>query len=93
MFFGALTLSSVAAARNPSAEGLADACTSCHGLRGHSSGAIPSIGGVTKATLLAELGSFRNSPSPATIMNRIVRGYTDADLEILAEYFSSMKTP
>ena len=59
--------------------GLADACTSCHGVGGHSQGAIPSIGGLDKDTLLAELRAFKAGQGDATIMNRIARGYTDAD--------------
>ena len=49
--------------------GLADACTSCHGVGGHSLGAIPSIGGVDRATLLAALRAFKAEQRDATIMN------------------------
>jgi sulfide dehydrogenase cytochrome subunit len=70
---------------------LAAACTSCHGLRGHSRGAIPSIGGLDKATLLAALRAFSADQGDPTVMNRIARGYTDAELEALADYFSQVK--
>jgi cytochrome c553 len=70
---------------------LADACTSCHGIDGHSIGSIPSLAGVDKATLLGALKGFRTDTS-ATIMNRIVQGYTDAELEAIAEYFSQVKS-
>jgi cytochrome c553 len=82
-----------AVAADPLAEGLADACTSCHGVGGHSQGYIPSIAGVAKATLLRELKAYRAQTAPATIMNRIARTYTDPELEMLADYFSSAPRP
>jgi cytochrome c553 len=86
-------LGSAALAADPNAEGLADACTSCHGIGGHSQGYIPSIAGVSKATLLRELKAFRAQTAPATIMNRIARTYTDPELEALADYFSARPRP
>jgi cytochrome c553 len=83
----------VAAAADANAVGLADACTSCHGTGGRSQGYIPSIGGADKAALLRELKAFRAQTVQATIMNRIARAYTDAELETLADYFSSTRRP
>jgi cytochrome c553 len=77
------------AAQVSNGEALGDACTSCHGIDGRSKGYIPSIAGVSKATLLQELKAFRAQGVQATIMNRIARAYTDPELEALAEYFSS----
>jgi sulfide dehydrogenase cytochrome subunit len=72
---------------------LGDACTGCHGVSGHSGGAIPSIGGVDEATLLGMLKAYKANKGAPTIMNRILRGYTDAELGALAAYFSSVKSP
>ena len=77
------------AAQISNGEALGDACTSCHGIDGHSKGYIPAIAGVNKATLLQELKAFRAQSAQATIMNRIARAYTDPELEALAGYFSS----
>jgi sulfide dehydrogenase cytochrome subunit len=91
--FGAVILAVVAwasvSARDLNGEGLADACTSCHGLGGRSQGYIPSIAGVEKTTLLRQLKAFRAQTAQATIMNRIARAYTDPELEALADYFSA----
>jgi sulfide dehydrogenase cytochrome subunit len=86
-------LISAAPARDLNGEGLADACTSCHGLGGRSQGSIPSIAGVNKATLLRQLKAFRAQTAEATVMNRIARAYTDPELEALADYFSSAPRP
>jgi sulfide dehydrogenase cytochrome subunit len=87
-----VTLAS-ASARDLNGEGLADACTSCHGLGGRSQGYIPSIVGVERTTLLRQLKAFRAQTAQATIMNRIARAYTDPELEALADYFSSAPRP
>jgi sulfide dehydrogenase cytochrome subunit len=78
---------------SPKAAGLADACTSCHGVKGHSAGRIPSIGGLERARLIGELNAFRDGERDPTIMSRIARGYSDAEIEALADYFSSVGKP
>jgi cytochrome subunit of sulfide dehydrogenase len=84
---------SIGQAQPPRAAGLADSCTSCHGIMGHSSGRIPSIGGLPRAQLIAELKGFRAQAGNPTIMNRIARGYSDVEIEALADYFSSIGKP
>jgi len=69
-------------------EALADACTSCHGVKGHSRGYIPSLDSLSRADFLQAMEGFRAPRSPATIMNRIVRTYTSAEVELLADYFT-----
>jgi sulfur-oxidizing protein SoxY len=78
LILAAVTLAS-ASARELSGEGLAEACTSCHGLGGRSQGYIPSIAEVEKTNLLRQLKAFRAQTAQtaqATIMNRIARAYT-----------------
>jgi cytochrome c553 len=76
------------------AVGLADACTSCHGLDGRSAGAIPAIGGLDRQTIATALLDFRDHKrSDATIMGRIARGYSDAEIDALADYFSKVGKP
>jgi len=75
------------------AAGLADACTSCHGVNGHSTGRIPSIGGLERTRLIRELKAFRAGEGEPTVMSRIARGYSDAEIEALGDYFSSVSTP
>jgi sulfide dehydrogenase cytochrome subunit len=90
---GAIALSLIAcrafAANDPSAEALADACTSCHGVAGLSHGYIPSLAGLSRNQLVRALLEYREQKSPATIMNRIARTYTDQEIGLLADYFSS----
>ena len=39
--------------------------------------------------LADRLRSFRSGAVEATVMNRIAKGYTDAEIDALAQYFST----
>lgn len=69
---------------------LAGTCFNCHGTEGRSPGAIPSIAGRPEAALRAQLLAFKSESPPAatTVMNRLAKGYTDAEIDALARYFS-----
>jgi len=82
----------VAAAEIASPAVLAGACANCHGPGGASPGAMPSIDQLGAAEMTGKLKSFRSGETPATVMNRIVRGYTDAEIEALGQYFASRLT-
>lgn len=74
------------------ARGLVSACFTCHGTDGRSVGGIPpSIAGQDRNYLLQQMRDFKAGKRPATIMHQQAKGYTDAQLESIASYFSSMK--
>lgn len=64
---------------------LAASCVACHGTGGSSEGAIPPIAGRTADELRASLVAFRDGSTPSTVMDRIAKGYTDAEIAALAE--------
>lgn len=68
---------------------LAAGCAGCHGTEGRSAGAIPALAGVERARLLTALREFRDGQRAATVMHQHARGYTDAEFERLADYFSA----
>jgi len=70
---------------------LAEACSSCHGIDGRSTGAIPPLAGQDRDTLIAKLTDFRDTENGQTIMTRLARGYSDAEIAALADYFSSLE--
>ena len=75
-------------AENPTGEMLSFGCTGCHGTEGNSQSDIPELTGMTKMKLAEQLIEFRTGKKEATIMQRIAKGYTDAEIELLADYFS-----
>ncbi|KQT10409.1 c-type cytochrome [Ramlibacter sp. Leaf400] len=69
--------------------GLAATCANCHGTQGKGVGnALPSLAGMNKDAMLEQLKAFRSGARPATIMHQLTKGYSDAQLEQIATYFS-----
>lgn len=68
---------------------LAVSCFSCHGPDGNSAGAMPSIAGKQADYIAERLRAWRDGSRPATVMNRLAKGYSDTDIEELARYFAS----
>lgn len=90
---GALTLdASVAQAADISTPAvLAGSCSTCHGPNGQSPGAMPSLAGLEPKYIMTRLKEFRSGEVPATLMNRIAKGYSDAEIEALGQYFTKTK--
>jgi cytochrome c553 len=43
--------------------------------------------------LLALMADFKSGAEPATVMHQIARGYSDAQLRLIAAYFAARKAP
>lgn len=68
---------------------LAQSCFACHGPQGSSSAAaIPSIGGQGGVYLVSALMAFREGKRPASVMDRIARGYTESEILEIAQYLT-----
>jgi len=66
----------------------AASCAACHGTNGQSNSTIPAIAGQDKQALLAKLKAYKSDQLSATVMHQHAKGYSDAELERLADYFS-----
>ncbi|MBI5783588.1 MAG: c-type cytochrome [Gammaproteobacteria bacterium] len=64
-------------------------CYSCHGTDGRSPGAIPSLTGMNSQQALLVLKEFKSGARSATVMTRHAKGYSDAELEALANYIGT----
>lgn len=67
---------------------MAEACFGCHGPNGQGVSGGAAITGRDKAELAATLIAFRNNERPGTIMGRIARGYSDAELAAIVEFIA-----
>jgi cytochrome subunit of sulfide dehydrogenase len=70
---------------------LATACFSCHGVDGKSVGEIPPIAGKTAAQMSTALKAFKSDQVMGTIMNRLAKGYSDAEIDALATYYANLR--
>jgi len=74
------------------ARSLAATCANCHGTEGRSATkeVIP-LAGLPKSFLVDQMQAFKDGKRPATIMHQIAKGYTDAQIELIADYFAAQK--
>jgi cytochrome c553 len=70
---------------------LAATCTGCHGTNGRSEGAIPSLAGLQKAYIANAMREFKGGTREATVMHQHAKGYSDEQIERLAEFFAAQK--
>jgi cytochrome subunit of sulfide dehydrogenase len=87
----ALGLSSGANA-DATASMLANTCAGCHGTNGHSAGpASPIIAGINRVVFIDMMEGYKSGDIYSTIMGRIAKGYTEEELEKMAEFFNTQE--
>lgn len=96
----ALTVSALVLAASAHAQGedalrvrsLAATCAACHGTDGRTVGsAVPPLAGISRDDLVERLRAFKAGTRPSTIMSQLAKGFSDAQIEQLAGYFSAQK--
>jgi len=72
---------------------LAATCANCHGTDGKAApgSSVASIAGMEKSYIAAQLKAFKAGTRPATVMHQISKGFSDAQIEVLAGYFAAQK--
>jgi len=63
-------------------------CANCHGTQGVAKGAMPSLAGQRKDYIVEQMRAFRDGKRPATVMHQLAKGYTDAQIEAVGEFFA-----
>lgn len=89
-----LLASGVALAADPNlGRNLAATCANCHGTNGQAlkGSGMDALAGQEKAKILQKLAEFKSGDKPATIMHQIAKGYSDAQLDLIATYFAAQK--
>jgi cytochrome c553 len=67
---------------------LAANCANCHGTQGRAQAGFFSLAGYPKEAFVAQMKAFRDGTRPATIMHQLAKGYSDEQIELMAEYFA-----
>jgi len=68
---------------------LSISCAGCHGTDGKSPGSIPTIGGKPSDFIATALREFSSGERAGTVMGRHATGYTDEEIQLIADYFAS----
>jgi cytochrome subunit of sulfide dehydrogenase len=85
----ALVVASIASAMAASAEppAGASACSGCHPADRTMATAAASLAGRNPDEIVAAMRAFRSGARVSTVMDRIARGFSDAEVEAIAAWF------
>jgi len=64
----------------------AASCTGCHAENAKIETRVPRIAGRPAAEIFAAMEAFRSGQKPATVMDRIAKGFSDAEIHAIAEW-------
>ena len=72
---------------------LAATCANCHGTAGQAvaGSANASLAGRSKDDIVTQMKAFKSGARPATVMHQLAKGYSDAQIEVIAAYFAAQK--
>lgn len=72
---------------------LAATCANCHGTNGraHEGSAVPSLSGMPRDYMVAQMKAFASGQRPATIMHQLAKGFSDQQIEQIAGHFAAQK--
>jgi cytochrome c553 len=66
-------------------------CANCHGTNGVAEAGHVSLAGQNAEMLLKNLLDYKEGRRPATLMHQLAKGYSDAELKAIANYFAAQK--
>lgn len=92
VLLSASVMTNNALADTPGASMLANTCAGCHGTFGSSVGpASPTIAGISRDYFIETMLAYKEAQRPSTIMTRVAKGYTEQEIELMADFFSKQK--
>ncbi len=69
----------------------AASCTGCHAAAAMIETRVPRIAGRPAADIVAAMDAFRSGQKPATVMDRIAKGFTEAEIRAIAEWLGAQR--
>lgn len=69
----------------------ASSCSGCHAVNAAAETPVPPIRGRTADEIMAAMAAFRAGKQPATVMDRIAKGFTDDELKPIAAWLAQQK--
>ena len=65
-------------------------CAGCHRPSG-SDQTLPRLAGRNASDIVAAMDAFRNGSRPATVMDRIAKGFTDDEIAAIAAWYAAQR--
>ena len=69
----------------------AASCSGCHSARAAATTPVSRLYGRDAGEMLTAMAAFRDGSLPATVMNRIAKGFSDDELRPIAAWFAAQK--
>ena len=73
------------------ARGLAAGCANCHGTNGVPVDNMAALAGRPKDDIVRKMQDFKGGRIAGTVMPQLAKGYTDAEIEIIAGWFAAQR--
>jgi cytochrome subunit of sulfide dehydrogenase len=69
----------------------AASCTGCHASNPKVETRVPRIAGRSPAEIVAAMEAFRSGQKSATVMDRIAKGFTEAEVRAIADWLGAQR--
>lgn len=69
----------------------AAACTGCHPASAHVTSPVPRLAGLDRTAIVRAMQDFRAGQRVATVMDRIAKGFTDAEIQAIAAWYTTRR--
>jgi cytochrome subunit of sulfide dehydrogenase len=69
----------------------AASCTGCHAASAKVETRVPRIAGRSPAEIVAAMEAFRSGQKPATVMDRIAKGFSEAEVRAIAAWLGAQR--
>jgi cytochrome subunit of sulfide dehydrogenase len=66
-------------------------CSGCHTSAASAETPVPRLAGRAADAIVAALQAFRAGQKPATVMDRIAKGFTDDEIKAIAAWYAAQK--
>lgn len=70
---------------------LAATCANCHGTAGQAAAGSANASLAGRTDIATQMKAFKSGARPATVMHQLAKGYSDAQIEVIAAYFAAQK--
>ncbi len=69
----------------------AASCSGCHAEKPNANTPIPSLAGKDPDAVAAAMQAYRGGQRPATVMDRIAKGFSDDEIKAIAAWFAMQR--
>ena len=69
----------------------AASCSGCHPAHANASTPVPRLAGQGADAIIDAMQAFRSRQRPATVMDRIAKGFSDEEIKAIAAWFATQR--